>query len=349
MKLQIMKSGDIVRPIFQFHKHGLDKLMALCFLWISGCASMNNRPTELLPTRSTYTTGPFAIHSHKKMTQMDPIVQELESLTRQVSSRIAGPVSGQDKKVDVYILADEPSFQHFLHYYHPELPSRRAYFIATEKSRSVYTYQGDHLMEDLRHESTHAIVNLTHPGLPLWLDEGLAEAFEHPDGDRSPDPHLERFLSDVNSGFKPDLKRLESIADVRKLTPRDYREAWAWVEWGMAGPEVASKAFRSYLDDVMRLGESEAVVALKRLSSRWSESSADRPAPQLAMLAWIGSKSSRSELPEKGSIDTAIKQTRLQNSDVEKKTSELKRSTLSSKRNTPGFYGRIYESLFGRN
>ena len=61
-----------------------------------GCASMNQRPTELLPTRSTYRTGPFAIHSHKAMRHKDPIVQELESLTREVAARIGGPVPGQD-------------------------------------------------------------------------------------------------------------------------------------------------------------------------------------------------------------------------------------------------------------
>jgi D-ribose pyranose/furanose isomerase RbsD len=324
--------------------------MLSVFLIVSfhGCASMNKRPTELLPTRSTYRTGPFAIHSHKAMRHKDPIIQELESLTREVAIKIGGPIPGQDKTVDVYILADEPSFQHFLHYYHPELPSRRAYFIATEKTRSVYTYQGDHLMEDLRHESTHALVNLTHPGLPLWLDEGLAEAFEHPDQEKTPDPHRERFLSDINTGFKPDLKRLESIDDVRKLTPRDYREAWAWVEWGLIGPQNSKKAFRSYLDDVMRLGESESVVALKPLSARWSEAGLEMQELQSAMLAWIGEQKVGAEVAAKASFDSEIKQTRLQNSDVEKNLSETKRSTLKSGRSSKSIFGQIYSRIFGQ-
>jgi D-ribose pyranose/furanose isomerase RbsD len=341
-----LRIQDVI--VQSFHPTRLFLMLALIAPF-QGCASMNQRPTELLPTRSTYRTGPFAIHSHKAMRHKDPIVQELESLTREVAARIGGPVPGQDKTVDVYILADEPSFQHFLHYYHPELPSRRAYFIATEKTRSVYTYQGDHLMEDIRHESTHALVNLTHPGLPLWLDEGLAEVFEHPDRDKTPDPHRERFLSDINTGFKPDLNRLESMDDVRKFTPRDYREAWAWVEWGLIGPKDSTKAFRSYLDDVMRLGESESVVALKPLSVRWSEANPDMKVPQTAMLAWIGEQKQAADVAAKAPVDKDIKQTRLQNSEIEKQSVETKRSTLTTVRHNQSMLGRFYSSLFGQS
>ena len=204
-------------------------------------------------------------------------------------------------------------------------------------------------MEDIRHESTHALVNLTHPGLPLWLDEGLAEAFEHPDRDKTPDPHRERFLSDINTGFKPDLKRLESMDDVRKFTPRDYREAWAWVEWGLIGPKDSTKAFRSYLDDVMRLGESESVVALKPLSARWSEANPEMKVPQTAMLAWIGEQKQAAEVAAKAPVDKDIKQTRLQNSEIEKQSVETKRSTLTTVRQSQSMLGRFYSSLFGQS
>jgi hypothetical protein len=204
-------------------------------------------------------------------------------------------------------------------------------------------------MEDIRHESTHALVNLTHPGLPLWLDEGLAEVFEHPDRDKTPDPHRERFLSDINTGFKPDLNRLESMDDVRKFTPRDYREAWAWVEWGLIGPTDSTKAFRSYLDDVMRLGESESVVALKPLSVRWSEANPDMKVPQTAMLAWIGEQKQAADVAAKAPVDKGIKQTRLQNSEFEKQSVETKRSTLTTVRQNQSMLGRFYSSIFGQS
>lgn len=307
---------------------------------------MNKRPTELLPTRATFKTGPFVIHSHKSMKKQDPLVKELESLTKQVAGKIGGPMPGPEQKVDVYILANETSFQHFLQYYHPELPARRAYFIATDKSRSVYTYQGDHLMEDLRHEATHALVNLTHPGLPLWLDEGMAEVFEHPDMEKTPDPHRDRFLADLKTGSSPDLKRLESVEDVRKLTPRDYREAWAWVDWGLAGPKPARQVFRAYMDDVMRLGESESTVALKPLSARWSETSPEMKSPQIAMTDWVRQSSGKVESVASNAVtDANVSRTRLQNAESEVSGKETKRSTLSGRTTRPGFFTRIMKQL----
>ena len=137
--------------------------------------------------------------------------------------------------------------------------------------------------------------------------------------------------------------------DVRKFTPRDYREAWAWVEWGLIGPKDSTKAFRSYLDDVMRLGESESVVALKPLSARWSEANPEMKVPQTAMLAWIGEQKQAAEVAAKAPVDKDIKQTRLQNSEIEKQSVETKRSTLTTVRQSQSMLGRFYSSLFGQS
>ena len=37
------------------------------------------------------------------------------------------------------------------------------------------------------------------------------------------------FAEDLSGGWSPSLPRLESLTDIRQMTPRDYREAWAWV------------------------------------------------------------------------------------------------------------------------
>ncbi len=317
----------------------------------SGCATTSNRHNELLPSRSTYRTGPFVIHSHRPIRQKDTIVRELESLTRNVSTKIgASPTPNAQKPVDVYILADDQSFRHFLQYYHPELPPRRAYFIATAKTRSVYTYAGDHLMEDLRHEATHAIVNLTHPGLPLWLDEGLAEYFEHPDKSQTPDTHLQRFMADIESGTLPDLKQLESVTDVSKMSPRNYREAWAWARWGLDGPTPVRQSFSHYLADFARLGEAESRDALKPLSDRWAAlpESAGFNTSASAMLAWLRLNQAGNGQPNLAASpksDPSVQQTRLQNESATAPARPTKSSTLG--RNRPGFFSRLKKSIFG--
>lgn len=332
----------------------LSTFLFLLFLLFAtcGCATTQNRQAELLPSRSTYRTGPFVIHSHKPIRQKDTIVRELESLSRSVATKIgATPAPNAQKPVDVYILADDQSFRHFLQYYHPELPPRRAYFIATAKTRSVYTYAGDHLMEDLRHEATHAIVNLTHPGLPLWLDEGLAEYFEHPDKSQTSDNHQDRFLADIETGSIPDLKQLESVTDVSKMSPRNYREAWAWARWGLDGPTPVRQSFSHYLADIAKLGEAESRDALKPLSGRWAalpETEGFNTSAS-AMLAWLrlnqSGKSGQPNLAASAKFDSSVQQTRLQDELEAAPARPKKLSTLG--RNRPGFFGRLRKSLFG--
>ena len=81
--------------------------------------------------------------------------------------------------------------------------------------------------------------------LPLWLDEGLAEYFEGPTGRNA--EHLNRLPDDEKAGWKPDLVRLETLKSVREMTPRDYRESWAWVHYLLNGPTPGKKALLAYI------------------------------------------------------------------------------------------------------
>jgi hypothetical protein len=133
-------------------------------------------------------------------------------------------------------------------FYYPELPPRRAFFLAQGPRRVVYTYYNDRLDEDLRHEATHALLNVALGDLPLWLDEGLAEYFEGPSGHDGLNPeHLARLPDDRKAGWHPDLVRLETLTTVREMTPRDYRESWAWVHYLLNGPPSGKQALLAFL------------------------------------------------------------------------------------------------------
>jgi len=140
------------------------------------------------------------------------------------------------------------------------LPPRRAFFLAQGPRRVVYTFLGERLEEDLRHEATHALLHVVMSEIPLWLDEGLAEYFEGPDEQGGVNhEHVSRLPQDRAEGWKPDLARLEALKDVRQMSPRDYRESWAWVHYLLNGPPAGKAVLLAYFADLRAAKPSAAL------------------------------------------------------------------------------------------
>lgn len=233
-----------------------------------GCATFRSDPGEpLVPTRYQTRIGPFALFTSTPIAPESPPVRCLSSLERDVSATLGLKVPAGEGPVEVYILRDREAFSHFLTFYYPELPPRRAFFIAQGQRQVVYTYQNSRLDEDLRHEATHALLHLAVGDLPLWLDEGLAEFFEGPDGRKGLNPeHLARLPDDLKAGWRPDLARLETLKSVREMTPRDYREAWAWVHYLLTGPGSGKAELLAYIG-LLRQSASPPASLSERLTS----------------------------------------------------------------------------------
>jgi hypothetical protein len=178
-----------------------------------------------------------------------PLFQELSDLREQVYKELQLPPA--NSVVQVFIFEDRDRYERFMHAKYPDLPKRRAFFVAQPHSVGgpedlyVYTYWGERVREDLRHELTHALLHSVLKDVPLWLDEGLAEYFELPTERLGVNPrHLEQIR---RGGFQPNLVRLEQLGQVQQMTPLEYREAWAWVHWMLRGKPEAKAALLAYL------------------------------------------------------------------------------------------------------
>jgi hypothetical protein len=196
----------------------------------ASCSTLSERTQPLVPTRHQERTGGFILYSNFPLGDDTKAVSCLQALERDLAQHLDFRPRPDADPVEIYVLDDRNAFIHFLKFYYPELPQRRAFFLAQGNQRVVYTYASPRLEEDLRHEATHALLRGAYGDLPLWLDEGLAEYFES-DLTR-PGALSERIApidADLKNGWAPDLARLESLADIREMTPRDYRESWAWV------------------------------------------------------------------------------------------------------------------------
>jgi hypothetical protein len=184
--------------------------MALLLINWSGCAALDRGQT-LVPTRYQIRTGPFIVFSNSPMSEdprlaRPPAVRCLEALEHDVARELGLRPPTEGEPVEIYVLDNRQDFDHFLKFYYPELPSRRAFFLAKGGQRIVYTYASPRLEEDLRHESTHALLRGAFGDLPLWLDEGLAEYFET--DFREPDAlrlRLEPIAADLRGRWSPNL------------------------------------------------------------------------------------------------------------------------------------------------
>ncbi len=182
-----------------------------------------------------------------------PAVRCLQALERDLAQHLDFRPRADEDPVEIYVLDDRNAFNHFLKYHYPELPPRRAFFLKLGHQRVVYTYSSMRLEEDLRHEATHASLHGQYGNLPLWLDEGLAEYFENdlaqPGAERE---RIEQIAAELAGGWTPNLARLESLSNIHEMTPRDYREAWAWVHLFLNGPPPGKRALLGALADVTR-------------------------------------------------------------------------------------------------
>ncbi|MFN9200174.1 MAG: hypothetical protein ACK5WR_19035 [Planctomycetaceae bacterium] len=224
----------------------------LAGLWAAGCAGTKYTHRIGLPQSHSLKAEQLQLYSDIKIEKEHPVIQDLQRLRLQMAETLDLPLG--TKPVVVYLFSNELEYKQYLDTKFPGFPKRRAYFIETAgKDLSVYTWWGDQIGEDLRHEYTHGLLHASLTNVPLWLDEGLAEYFEV--GGSIPgqinNEHAQLLASDVQRGaWRPDLARLEYLEEVQDMARADYREAWAWVHFMMHSSPDTRQVLLEYLQDL---------------------------------------------------------------------------------------------------
>ena len=229
-----------------------EMLGALAALWAAGCSGTKYTHRIGLPQTHTLKAEQLQLYSDIKIEKEHPVIQDLQRLRLQMAETLDLPLG--TKPVVVYLFSNEVEYKQYLDTKFPGFPKRRAYFIETAgKDLSVYTWWGDQIGEDLRHEYTHGLLHASLTNVPLWLDEGLAEYFEV--GGSIPgqinNEHAQLLASDVQRGaWRPDLARLEYLEEVKDMARADYREAWAWVHFMMHSSPDTRQVLLEYLQEL---------------------------------------------------------------------------------------------------
>lgn len=220
----------------------------LCLTLLVGCKIVNPAPVGL-PKQSALQNDHLQVRCDLKLRKDHPILRDLDALRDEIADELNLPV--QKQPVTVYLFSDETRYAQYLQTRYPLLPPRRAYFVGTPKELSVFTFWGERIQEDLRHEYTHGVLHASLMDVPLWLDEGLAEYFEVTSQPRGLNrDYAMRLANNLSQGWKPDLDRLESLEKVEDMQKGDYLEAWAWVHFMLHNSEETRMVLVDYLHEL---------------------------------------------------------------------------------------------------
>jgi hypothetical protein len=209
-------------------------------------------PLAGAPSKHAVRVSQFIFMSDVEIRRDHAMFKDLENLREQVYRDLRLPPSSTE--VFVYLFGDKDRYEKFIQAKRPDLPPRRAYFMAQPRRLGgvedlvVYTYMGEHLHQDLRHELTHAMLHCVLKHVPIWLDEGLAEFYEIPSRENGINAKHVAELRQAGTRF--DLDRLEKLEEVHQMSPAEYRESWAWVHLMLRSSPTAKQALLGYLQEL---------------------------------------------------------------------------------------------------
>jgi hypothetical protein len=240
-------------------------LFALCAAALAGChlfpqitGGPERTEKETLPGapgapgKYQFRVGQFVFLSDFEIQRNLPLFKELAQMREQINKELRLPPS--EREVFVYLFEDQEHYERYMQAKHPDLPKRRAFFLAQPRRLGgvedllVFTYWGHRIHQDLRHELTHAMLHSVLKDVPLWLDEGLAEYYETPPGWNGANAQHVESLLQANTSFN--LERLEQLQDVQQMSPGEYREAWAWVHLMLHSSPRARQVLVAYLAEL---------------------------------------------------------------------------------------------------
>lgn len=207
--------------------------------------------TAAAPGKTATRRGHYVYYSDFDLATAEPLLAELDTLPDQVFGELGLPPT--TRIIQVFLFDTRERYEKYLAVqYKGTLTPRPAYFVADPPpfggpdELKVFTWMGDRLRADLRHELTHALLHGVLKDVPLWLDEGLAGYFELPPEQAGLNPqHLD--LLRRGGGPPADLARLEGLRDVRQMERPEYREAWAWVHLMLRGGPAGKHVLQDYL------------------------------------------------------------------------------------------------------
>lgn len=194
-------------------------------------------------------SGDFVIHADFDVRRRDGMMDQLQRLRSDLKATLEIEIGNET--IHLILFATSSVYRGYLRKHFPEIPDRRALFIKRRGPGMIFAYDSREMAVDLRHETTHALLNASLPYVPLWLDEGLAEYFEVAADERfSGNPHMKLVRLRSMLGQVPDMAALENLSDLAAMGSGEYRDAWSWVHFLLHESRESREVMVGFLQDV---------------------------------------------------------------------------------------------------
>lgn len=210
-----------------------------------------NRSNTAAPARWPFEqqVGTFLVHADYDITARGPLLGQLAHLKTELEQQLQ--IKIHDEQVHLILFAQHHNYRDYLRLYFPNIPDRQALFVKRRGPGMVFAYENKNMEVDLRHETTHALLNASLPYVPLWLDEGLAEYYEPPADRRAANGSHHRTVQlRALVGRVPDIEQLEDIGGVGEMGPAQYRDSWAWVHFLLHESDQSRNVLISFLREL---------------------------------------------------------------------------------------------------
>lgn len=191
---------------------------------------------------------------------LNELASNVESVQQQLSEELDVPPIEQT--VRVYLFARQKEFSRFVlenvrSVSWPETLGRHGIFVLRQGHPYVFLVDGPTTICDLRHEIVHVNLNVSHPGLPIWIDEGLAQCYEAADGSHWNDRAARILLKDVLRRAVPAQSALGRLSTMAQMGSREYAGSWANMNYVLDDEKSGRSALRDYLA-ALRVSENKA-------------------------------------------------------------------------------------------
>lgn len=193
--------------------------------------------------------GPFVCRADFSLGEADVLMAHLRRLQQDLVADLGIPAPKQ--WIELYFFHDRGTYDRYLARYFPAVTYRRALYLKTQGQGRVFAWRSPQFEVDVRHECTHALLHAALEAVPLWLDEGLAEHYENPPGQRFRGaPQCSEVVWAARLGTLGTLASLEAKQRLEEMGPAEYRDAWAWVCFLLYHSPDTRRQLAEYLADL---------------------------------------------------------------------------------------------------